>query len=236
MTEFMPHFAPITVLLFLGSIFAIGIGFLILFYGAVRRSALFARLGAGAVLVITVGYLLLLSCVSLASSEKVLLAGGWKVFCETDCHIWYSVTNTQVTSSLGSEMKQTFAEGQFVIVRLKTWFNENTVSPNRGNSPLVPAPRHVTLVDDTGESYAVSGKGEAALVGSSTALDQAVRPGESFATIFVFDVPKTAQGLRLLVADADPATNLFIGHENSFLHKKIYLELNSALSMNRSVE
>jgi hypothetical protein len=87
MSEFMPHYAPIVVLLFLGTAFLIGASFLVLFYGAVRRSAFFARLGGGAALMIAVGYFMLLSGVSFASSEEVLPPGGWKYFCEIDCHI-----------------------------------------------------------------------------------------------------------------------------------------------------
>jgi hypothetical protein len=44
----------------------------------------------------------------------------------------------------------------------------------------------------------------------------------------VFDVPKHTSGLRLLITEDDPETRLIIGHENSLLHKKIYLSLNSA--------
>ena len=47
MSEFMPHLAPVVVLLFLGTIFLIGASFLLLFYGAVRRSSFSARLGGG---------------------------------------------------------------------------------------------------------------------------------------------------------------------------------------------
>jgi hypothetical protein len=43
MSEFMPHFAPIGVLLFLGAVLLTGASFLLLCYGAVRRSSFFAR-------------------------------------------------------------------------------------------------------------------------------------------------------------------------------------------------
>jgi len=41
----MPHFAPFVVLLFLGSFLLMGTSLLVLFYGGVRRSSLFTRLG-----------------------------------------------------------------------------------------------------------------------------------------------------------------------------------------------
>ena len=67
MSASTPHFAPLVVLLFLGTIFLLGTALLVLFCGAVRRSAFFAKLGAGAVATIASGYFLLLSGVSLAS-------------------------------------------------------------------------------------------------------------------------------------------------------------------------
>jgi hypothetical protein len=239
MAEFMPHFAPVVVLLFLGSVALIGIGFAAMCYGAVRRSSFFAKLGAGAVLTVASGYFLLLSGVSFASSEKVLPPGGWKVFCEIDCHIWYSVAGTRLATVLGPQKQQTLANREFVIVRLKTWFNENTISPHRGNRPLVPSPRRVVLVDDSGRSFDVSSEGQAALAAlsrSSTPLDQALRPGESYTTDLVFDAPKSARGLRLLITDEDPATHLVIGHENSLLHRKIYLGIDDAPSLRKTSE
>src|SRR5437879_10927142 len=41
------------------------------------------------------------------------------------------------------------------------------------------------------------------LDGNSTPLTQPLRPGESYMTDFVFDVPRNAQGLRLLLAEDD---------------------------------
>src|SRR6266566_981314 len=101
MSASTPHFAPVVVLLFLGTILLLCIGVLVLFYGAVRRSAFFAKLGAGAVATIAAGYLLLLSGVSLASSEETLPPDGWKYFCEIDCHIAYSLTRAQTAGVLG---------------------------------------------------------------------------------------------------------------------------------------
>src|SRR5213082_468446 len=90
MSASMPHFAPIVALLFLGTVFVLGISLLVLLYGAVRRSAFFAKLGVGAAITIAAGYFLLLAGVSLASSEQTLPPDGWKYFCEIDCHLTYS--------------------------------------------------------------------------------------------------------------------------------------------------
>ena len=231
MSEFMPQLAPVVVLFFLGTIFLIGICFLVLLCGAIRRSAFFAKLGGGAILAIASVYFLLLTGVSFASSEKVLPDGGLKYFCEIDCHIAYSLIGTKTMAALGPEMQQVSAHGEFVLVRLKTWFDERTISGHRGNGPLTPNARKVLLVDDTGRSFAPSAEGQTALArltDNSTPLTQPLRPGESYMTDFVFDVPRDAHKLRFLITEDDPETRLIIGHENSLLHKKIYLAVDSA--------
>jgi len=237
MSEFMPHFAPVVVLLFLGTVFALGISLLVLFYGAVGRSAFFAKLGAGAVITIAAGYFLLLAGVSLASSEQTLPPDGWKYFCEIDCHLGYSLVSAQTAATLGPELQQTAAHGKFVVLRVKTWFDERTISAHRGNGPLTPNRRKALLVDDARHSYEPSSEGQSALArsgNSSTAMAQALRPGESYMTDLVFDVPKKARGLRLLLMEDDPETRFVIGHENSLLHKKIYFDVEALAHNNGS--
>src|ERR1700745_3858350 len=116
MSASTPHFAPVVVLLFLGTIFLLAVGLLVLFYGAVRRSSFFAKLGAGAVSPIAAGYFLLLGGVSLASSEETLPPDGWKYFCEIDCHIAYSLVSVQTLATLGPELQQTAAHGKFLVL------------------------------------------------------------------------------------------------------------------------
>ena len=237
MSAFMPHFAPIVVLLFLGTVFVLGISLLVLFYGAARRSAFFAKLGAGAAITIAAGYFLLLSGVSLASSEQTLPPDGWKYFCEIDCHLAYSLISAQTAAALGPELQQTAAHGKFLVLRVKTWFDERTISAHRGNGPLTPNRRAVLLVDDAGRRYAPSPEGQFALTRTgdrSTAMAQALRPGESYTTDLVFDVPKEARGLRLLITEDDPETRFVIGHENSLLHKKIYFDVEALAQTNGS--
>jgi hypothetical protein len=231
MAEATPHLAPVVVLLFLGAVFLTAVSVVVLLYGAARRSKLYARIGGGAGLAIVACYGLLLCAVSLASSEKVLPVGGWKYFCEIDCHIGYSVSSVRTAASIGPELRPTVARGQFVIVRLKAWFDERTISPNRGDGPLTPNARRVVLVDSHERTYEQSPLGETALARTDSeqvSLRQPLRPGQSFTKDFVFDVPRDAAELRLLITEDDPETRLIIGHENSLLHKKIYLGLNSA--------
>ena len=236
MSTFMPHFAPIVVLFFLGTVFVLGISLLVLFYGAVRRSPFFAKLGGGAAITIATCYFLLLAGVSLASSEQTLPPDGRKYFCEIDCHLAYSVVSAQTAAALGTEL-QTSAHGKFVILRVKTWFDESTISAHRGNGPLTPNGRKALLLDDTGRSYEPSPEGQFALARSgnrSTAMAQSLRPGESYTTDLVFDVPKSARGLRLLLIEDDPETRFVIGHENSLLHKKIYFDVETLAQKNGS--
>jgi len=237
MTEFTPHFAPFVVLAFLGTLLLLGISALVLFYGAVRRSSFLAIIGAAATVTVAGGYLLLLSGVSVASSEKVLPPGGWKYFCEIDCHIAYSVMDARTTAAIGPEMQQVTARGRFVVVRLKTWFDEHTISAHRGNGPLTPNRRKIQLMDDLGRSFVPSPEGQAALdrfAGTSPPLTQPLRPGESYTADLVFDIPRDARGLLLLITEDDPETLLVIGHENSLLHKKIYLALPPTVKLTSS--
>ncbi len=238
MAETTPHLAPIVVLAFLGAVFLVGLSILVLLYGAVRRSKRFAGIGSAGALSIVAGYVLLLCCVSLASNEVVEPQGGWKYFCEIDCHIGYSVSGVRTAAAIGSDTQQVMARGQFVSVRLKVWFNEHTSSLTRGDGPLTPNARRVVLVDAGGREYAESSEGEAELAcvdGGETTLRRPLRPGQSFGMDLVFDVPKDASGIRLLITEDDPETFLIIGHENSLFHKKIYLGLDLAPSITSAI-
>jgi hypothetical protein len=238
MSEVTPHLAPIVVLLFLGTIFLTGVSVLVLLYGATRRSKRIAGVGAASALAIVGGYLLLVCGVSLASTQVVIPPGGWKYFCEIDCHIGYSVAGMRTATTIGPENRQVSAHGQFVIVQMKVWFDPSTISPMRGDGPLTPNARRVVLVDASGRTYPRSSEGEAALErarGEEVALRQPLRPGQSFEKDLVFDVPKDASGLRLLITEDDPETVLIIGHENSLLHKKIFLGLRSTPNITSAI-
>ncbi|GAC1621170.1 MAG: hypothetical protein NVS9B13_12370 [Candidatus Acidiferrum sp.] len=222
MSDATPHFAPIVVLLFLGTVLLIGLSLFGLLYGVLRKSPRIAAIGGVLVVAIVSGYAIVLFGFSLFSSEIILPAGGKKYFCEIDCHLAYSIARVQ-----------TAAHGNFVIVSIKTWFDPRTISPHRGDSPLTPNPRRVVLTDDGGHVYSPSSESELVLrpIGNlSTPITQSLRPGESYTSDFVFDVPQEARGLRLLITEDDSETRFIIGHENSFLHKKMYLGLGFAAS------
>src|SRR5262249_27397570 len=139
----------------------------------------------------------------------------------------YSISSVETAAALGAETNLIQAQGEFVLVRLKTWFDEHSIAKFRGNGPLTPVPRLVSLVDADSKRYLPAQLKPGTLDGVSTPLEQALRPGESYLTTFVFDVPKRSRHLRLLIIDDDPASVVTIDHENSPFHGKIYLSLAS---------
>ena len=227
--EFMPEHAPLAVVAFLGTAFLLAVMALAALVAFLTNRKWIGVSAVILALVLTSGYAMVLAGVSLTSHEKTLAPGENKYFCEIDCHIAYSVMNFEDGKVLSDESHQTLPAGRFVIVRLKTWFDPSTISQHRGESPLPPSPRHVVLVDDTGRQFRESAPGQAALArlrGATTPLSHPLRPGESYVTDLVFDVPLKARNLRLFVGDDfDMPDRLLIGHEDSFLHKKIFLAL-----------
>ena len=225
--EFVPNHAPFVVLTFLMTGF---VGTVLLLGTLLTRRWEPARKIAVALIVLSCLYGMTVLVVSLASSEKVLRAGERKYFCEADCHLAYSMTGVQTAKTLGSGEKQATAAGTFYVVTLQTYFDEETTSANRGNGLLHPNLRMIRVLDDAGQSFAPSLEGLKALEVAAekmVPLDQALRPGDQYETTFVFDVPSDAKNLRLWLTDPLPVNWLLIGHENSFLHKKVYFGLDT---------
>jgi hypothetical protein len=52
-----------------------------------------------------------------------------------------------------------------------------------------------------------------------------LRPGESYSTTLVFDLPADISNPTLLIREGEFVTHLVIGHENSFLHKKTWFQI-----------
>lgn len=187
-----------------------------------------------AALVIVFGYSVTLFGASIASEELTLPVGAEKYFCEVDCHLAYSVTGMQTAASIGAGASATTAQGSLVIIYIRTRFDETTISRHRGNGPLTPSPREITLVDDAGRIYPVSQTGQQALSDagqSGPSLLQPLRPGESYISKLAFDVSPGAHNLKLLIeSPTEPRwiSGLIIGDEGSVLHKKVFLALPGA--------
>lgn len=203
--------APISAMAFLGTLgllmlcVALAIGFAL--YR--RRKEVKTVLAAGGIL--TVIYAAMLMLFSAASLRVVVPRGQEKYFCEFDCHLAYSVVESRF------EPTQDGA-GRF-IVELQTRFDPTTVSPNRGNGSLRPGDRVPVLVDDSGHEYR-------AYVAKGPVLTTPLRPGESYRTTLVFDLPAAPQHpLLWLHSPASAPEDLMIGNEVSPGHRKVYLQL-----------
>lgn len=190
-------------------------------YGRVKVSL------AGLALVSAV-YVGLLLAFSLPSGGRVLARGEEKYFCEIDCHLAYSVVGVRRAKTLGAGTSRAAARGDFLVVSLKTRFDETTTSSRRGDAPLHPNPRRATVYDSRGRAYEVSEEGQRALAsegGAGLSLDTPLRPGESYITELVFDLPADARDPVLLLNESSPQTHFIIGHENSPLHRKTEFSL-----------
>jgi hypothetical protein len=228
MSAYVPPYAPSVVLAFLGTVLllaACGLTFLV---GLLRRSRRILLGAAGTGATVLAGYLVILIGFSAFSREVSLPIGAWKYFCEIDCHIANAVTNVRTAATAGPEAQQISSSGQFVIVELKTWFDLSTIGPQRGNGPLTPNARSVVLLDSTGRQYRESAKALAVLAAlrlSSTPLRTALRPGATYVSYCVFEVPADRSKLRLQLSAADVEDALLWGHENSPMHQKITFSL-----------
>jgi hypothetical protein len=188
--------------------------------GVARRLAL--AMAGGAAL-----YAAILGAFSLASSNNVLPQGSEKYFCEIDCHIANRVGSVHVTPDVGPLR----ARGNFWVVTLETRFDPSTISAHRGDAPLRPNPRTLFVLDAAGRRYGESRPAEKDLEAAgqrSTPLDTPLRPGESYATQLVFDLPAGVRRPRLFLGEKDFVTRFLIGHENSFFHGRTTFRLTEA--------
>ena len=220
--------APLGAMALLGTGFLFFVAALVLIQSLVVRKHSRAKFVVLVVLLIAGGYLAAILVFSLASQEKLLARGAEKHFCEIDCHLAYSVANTRQSKTLGNSPNQSTAQGVYNVVTVKTRFDETTISPSRGNGLLYPNSRVLTLLDEHGNKYSPSTEGERALEAaqsSGTALTTPLKPGESYTTEVVFDLPADVKATTLLINEGEWETHFVIGHENSPLHRKTRFEL-----------
>lgn len=225
---YVPPLAPLVVLAFLamgGSL--VGTALALLLAAIFRKTRLIPWiLGVG--VVVTVGYAGVLLADSAASRERILAPGETKYFCEIDCHIAYSVEGVETAPTVGPPLEPLRARGRWHVVRLRTWFDPSTISPHRGDAPLTPNPRVVYVRDREGRRYEPSPRAQEALLASgrpSVPLTRPLRPGESYETLLVFDLPPGAREPRLYLGEDDPVTFLLIGHEQSPFHRKVWFRI-----------
>ncbi len=226
--------APVGALAFLGTAFTIFLIALLIGYSMLRRKFVLARVGLLAIFAIAIVYLFLLFTFSFRSSEKILVRGQEKYFCEIDCHLAYSIADVRATKTLddafnpGDAFNRVTAAGTFRLVTIKTRFDENTISSTRGNQPLTPNSRVVLVIDQNGNQYFPSAEGQRVLQRSQAAgtpITTQLRPGENYTTTFVFDLPADIKDPALLIHEGATLTRFLIGHENSPLHKKTRFQI-----------
>jgi len=224
-----PRFAHLMILLLMGAELSLALSLAIALGGVIARRRLVTSLAAGAAMAIAAWYACVLLGVGWLSGEKILAPGQWKYFCEADCHIAYSVESVRADQASSTVLGSRSPYYGRLVVRLKTCFDQNSIARFRGNGPLKPEPQRVVLVDAAGVEYFPSPEtasaGGAISAPPSTPITQPLRPGEAYTTTFLFEVPRDARDLRLLITDVDPASRFIIDHENSPFHGKILLRL-----------
>jgi hypothetical protein len=219
--------APVGALAFLGTAFLIFLAVILLIHSLIARKQGRAKVVIVAMLLVVGAYLGALLVLSVVSSEKVLARGEEKHFCEIDCHLAYSIVNTRQSQTLGNAPNQSTARGIYMVITIKTRFDETTIASRRGNGQLYPNSRVLTLFDEHGNKYSPSTEGQRALDASNSGspLTTPLRPGESYTTAIAFDLPADVKTATLLINEGEWNTYFLIGHENSPLHKKTRFQL-----------
>jgi hypothetical protein len=215
--------AAVGVLGLLGAGLVLGLLGLVALYALVRGRYGRMRATLLGLTLVAATYAGLMLAFSIRSEARVLAHGEEKYFCEIDCHLAYSVVGLRRVKALGAGGAQAEARGEFLVVTLRTRFDANTISSGRGEGPLTPNPREAFVRDAEGRTYEVSAEGRRALStegGVGMPLDTPLRPGESYTTELVFDLPEGARDPVLFVNESSPETRFIIGHENSPLHGK----------------
>ena len=218
--NFEAHLAALCLLATLGLTLLLAVATVVLFFTR-RQWARYSLLAIGWLLA---GYALLLAAFSVTSYDRTVARGDEKFYCGLDCHVAYSVQNVERVKSIGD----TTAHGEFVVVTLRSHFDELTIAPWRGNSPLRPDPPALTLVDGSGHSYPVTTAGQMAWYATHAqahSLTDGLRPGESYETTWVFDVPAAAQPFRMFAGWDGFPSYVLIGDEASPRHAKTYFAL-----------
>jgi hypothetical protein len=86
----------------------------------------------------------------------------------------------------------------------------------------------LVVVDVQGKQYFPYANAERLLQGLNQAgmpFTTPLRPGETYQTTVVFDLPADIQSPTLLIHEGEPETRFVIGHENSLLHKQTRFQI-----------
>jgi hypothetical protein len=200
----------------------------ILLYTVIKGELAGAKVVMSAIGIMAAAYLGTLMFFSFTSGETVLTRGQEKHFCELDCHLAYSVLDVRQAKTIGSGNNQATAAGLYYVVTIRTRFDGETTSPNRGDRALTPNGRLASVVDAHGRRFWPSENGARALAQTEDPgmpFTVALRPADAYTTKLVFDLPADVANPTLLLNEDAWLTRLIIGHENSPLHKKTRFQL-----------
>jgi hypothetical protein len=218
--NFESHLAALMLLGTAGLTVLLTIATVVLFFTR-RRLAPYSLL---AIAVLLAGYGLILGFFSWASFDRTVARGDEKFFCGLDCHIAYSVQNVESLKTIG----EATAQGEFYVVTLRSHFDERTIGPRRGNGALTPDPPTLVLVDGSGQEYPVSAGGQKAWEADhprAHSLGDPLRPGESYETTWVFEVPAETHSVRMFAGWNGFPSYVLVGDEASPGHRKTYFTM-----------
>ena len=112
----------------------------------------------------------------------------------TDSDLVFTATGVETATTLGSQYTKKDAQGMFQIITLKI--------ENKGKETKTVDSSMISLTDSQGRKFDRSIEGQTAKGFSQGKVDlflQQVQPGLNVTGDIVFDVPKDATGLKLLV-------------------------------------
>jgi hypothetical protein len=162
-------------------------------------------------------YFAVLVAVSLLSRPKVLRMGERQCFDD-----WcVSVEHAARRSRVGQPPADVEARGVFYVVTVR-------VSNAARRRAQRAADVGVCLIDDNGHRYGPSPLGQRALDATGAGgqdLTTRMPPGGSFVRRVVFDVPREAAELALVVNHGRFPGLVIIGHPHSFLHAPTVIKL-----------
>lgn len=203
--------AIVQILAVLGTGLGIGLAFATAIALALVGRGHAARLAVVAGVSVAGLYAMAMLFASATSRTQTLASGDSKVFCEIDCHVRFAVTDSRRDRST-------------LVVTVREYFDETSISERRGDAPLYPGGRRFALVNRSGEQISAVRVREL----TPAPLFAPLRPGEKHDAELTFEVPATATVRGLLVESDDEIASLLIGHERSPFHGKLLLSVRDA--------
>lgn len=213
----------LSALAFLGTVGLVGLAGLGVLVGALKKNSLLTR-GAGVVgLTLIAVYSALLLGAGILSSDRTLPADAEKYFCELDCHLAYRAEGAKRIGQLPG------VAGEVWAITVRTRFDERTIASFRPReAPLTPNPRRAQVIAADGRKFPqLAGSIErlTALGITSVPIERELRPGESYETVLLFELPAGAVPVSLELTEDVFPDQLLIGHELSPFHGRTRLAL-----------